>query len=101
MPLLPAWPFDLGDGLVDQYKRPREITSLGHALGQNGFKAGTGDPTTALLPDTEAPFEHSRPFSDLTLPDQPDTRKDWHEAVGHKRQVVFARHAIGLGDPLQ
>jgi len=43
MPLLPAWPFDLGDGLVDQYKRPREITSLGHALGQNGFKTGTGD----------------------------------------------------------
>src|SRR6185437_11995236 len=99
IPLFPARPFDLGDDLVDQYKRPREITSLGHALGQNGFKTGTEDPTTALLPDTEAPFEHSRPFSDLAPPDQPDSRKNWHEALGHKRQVVFAPQAIGLGDP--
>src|SRR4029077_16912062 len=74
MPLLPTRPFDLGDALVDQNKRPREITSLGHALGQKGSKTGTAAPTTALLPDTDAPFEQSRPFSALSPPDQPDSR---------------------------
>ena len=85
MTLAPTRPLDLCDDFVDQMKRTFKIAEVRHALGENRFVVGSADPSAACIPDFLSSLERGQPFIELALPDQCNSRIDWHQHLCDER----------------